>query len=119
MGIFTGADLKKYSLIQLAEKFGKFGRYIYYAVRGEDNRPVKASHDFQDNLELSSKRSLSAIRVLNKAGVPFDMMRIGGYGETDKNKVITEKDRRKYDRKIVLVVEPLDSTERGFPKEVL
>ncbi len=43
MGIFTGADLKKYSLIQLAEKFGKFGRYIYYAVRGEDNRPVKAN----------------------------------------------------------------------------
>ncbi len=43
MGIFTGADLKKYSLIELAERFGKFGRYIYYAVRGEDNRPVKAN----------------------------------------------------------------------------
>ena len=43
MGIFTGADLKKYTLIELAERFGKFGRYIYYAVRGEDNRPVKAN----------------------------------------------------------------------------
>ena len=43
MGIFKGADLKKYSLLELAERFGKFGRYIYYAVRGEDNRPVKAN----------------------------------------------------------------------------
>ena len=43
MGIFTGSDLKKYSLIELAERFGKFGRYIYRAVRGEDDRPVKAN----------------------------------------------------------------------------
>ena len=43
MGIFTGADLKQYSLVELAERFGKFGRYIYYAVRGEDNRLVKAN----------------------------------------------------------------------------
>ncbi len=43
MGIFTGADLKKYSMVELAERFGKFGRYIYNAVRGEDNRPVKAN----------------------------------------------------------------------------
>jgi len=43
MGIFNGLDLKKYSLVELAERFGKFGRYIFYAVRGEDNRPVKAN----------------------------------------------------------------------------
>lgn len=43
IGIFTGHDLKQYSLVQLAERFGKFGRYIYHAVRGEDNRPVKAN----------------------------------------------------------------------------
>jgi len=30
-------------LVELAERFGKFGRYIFYAVRGEDNRPVKAN----------------------------------------------------------------------------
>ena len=41
MGIFTGKDLKSYSLIELAERFGKFGRYLYNAVRGIDNRPVK------------------------------------------------------------------------------
>ena len=43
MGIFNGADLKKYSLVELAERYGKFGRYIYHAVRGEDHRPVKAN----------------------------------------------------------------------------
>jgi len=43
MGIFTGADLKSYSLLELAERFGKFGRYLYSAVRGEDNRPVRAN----------------------------------------------------------------------------
>jgi len=43
MGIFSGADLKGYTLVELAERFGKFGRYLYHVVRGEDNRPVKAN----------------------------------------------------------------------------
>lgn len=36
----TGGDLKKCSQIQLAEHFGKAGRFYYYIVRGIDNRPV-------------------------------------------------------------------------------
>ncbi len=40
MGIFTGADIKQYSQLDLAQKFGKIGRHFYYLVRGIDNRPV-------------------------------------------------------------------------------
>lgn len=40
LGILTGADLKKYSKLDLALKFGKAGRHFYDIVRGIDNRPV-------------------------------------------------------------------------------
>lgn len=40
MGIKTGADLKKLSLIELSKYFGKSGAYYYEIVRGNDNRQV-------------------------------------------------------------------------------
>ena len=40
-GIKTGADLKKYSRLELAQRFGKFGSYLYDVVRGIDKRKVK------------------------------------------------------------------------------
>lgn len=68
MGIFTGADLKKYSLIELAERFGKFGRYIYYAVRGEDNRPVRANR---------IRKSISKETTYNNNLVSYDAVKEG------------------------------------------
>lgn len=41
MGIRTGADLKQFSEIELAQRFGKAGRHYYKIVRAEDHRPVK------------------------------------------------------------------------------
>lgn len=41
LDIHTGKDLKKWSEIELIDKFGKTGRYYYRIVRGIDNRPVK------------------------------------------------------------------------------
>lgn len=41
LGIHTGADLKKMSKLELAQRFGKIGRFYYHIVRGIDNRPVK------------------------------------------------------------------------------
>jgi len=41
MGIFTGADLKKYKEAELVRLFGKAGRFYYNIVRGIDNRPVQ------------------------------------------------------------------------------
>lgn len=40
-GIFTGADLKQYSLGWLEEHFGKAGRWYYGIARGIDDRPVR------------------------------------------------------------------------------
>ena len=41
LGIYTGADLKKRTLEELTEKFGKSGGYYYNVVRGIHNSEVK------------------------------------------------------------------------------
>ncbi len=40
MGIKTGADLKALSELEIAQRFGKSGRYYYKIVRAEDDRRV-------------------------------------------------------------------------------
>jgi DNA polymerase IV len=40
MGIFTGADLRERSEIELIQQFGKMGRFYYRIARGEDDRAV-------------------------------------------------------------------------------
>lgn len=104
----------------MLKKFGtvlnKFTGKMRIVVRGyTDNKPVKvvAGKAYKDNLELSALRAIAALRVLNKEGIPYHLLRIGGYGETDKGKTLSDKEVMKYDRKIVLVIEPLDNTERG------
>ncbi len=44
-GIFTGADLQKYSLEDLIHRFGKMGKYYYDICRGVDDREVKPHRD--------------------------------------------------------------------------
>ncbi len=41
MGWTTGGDLKRLSQYELAQQFGKVGRFYYRIVRGIDNRPVR------------------------------------------------------------------------------
>lgn len=41
MGVFTGADLRKYSQQELMQRFGKNGRYFYEICRGIDERKVR------------------------------------------------------------------------------
>jgi len=41
LGIKIGADLKKFSLENLVEYFGKAGSYYYRIARGRDDRPVQ------------------------------------------------------------------------------
>lgn len=45
LGIPTGKQLHQKSMNFLTEHFGKFGKYLYYVVRGEDNRPVDSYHE--------------------------------------------------------------------------
>lgn len=42
LGIFTGADLKQLSEVELQTEFGSSGAYYYRVARGIDERPVKA-----------------------------------------------------------------------------
>ena len=37
----TGADLKKWTEVDLIRKFGKVGSYYFQIVRGQDDRPVE------------------------------------------------------------------------------
>lgn len=103
------------------KKFGSvlknFTSKMRIVVRGyTDNRPVRHTQGriFKDNLELSSLRAISALRVMNQEGIPYHLLRIGGYGETDKGDEISSESIRKFDRKIVLVIEELDKTERNM-----
>ncbi|WP_341531365.1 hypothetical protein WKK05_37235 (plasmid) [Nostoc sp. UHCC 0302] len=43
LGIHTGADLKRRSLLELTHHFGKAGNYYYKIARAEDDRPVEAN----------------------------------------------------------------------------
>ncbi|HAG91332.1 MAG TPA: hypothetical protein DCL41_05645 [Bdellovibrionales bacterium] len=104
------------ALERFAKVFTKFSGQLRLVVRGyTDNRPVRAGarSAYSDNLELSSLRAISALRVMEANGVPFSLMRIGGYGETDKSKAELDAKQLALDRKIVLVIEPLDKTERN------
>lgn len=42
--IHNGKDLKAWSKLDLAQEYGKAGRFYYDVVRGIDNRPVRADH---------------------------------------------------------------------------
>jgi len=42
LGIQTGADLRKFSEVELGKSFGKMGRYLYQVCRGIDERAVSA-----------------------------------------------------------------------------
>jgi flagellar motor protein MotB len=70
-----------------------------------ENRP------YRDNLELSALRSIAAMRVLQKAGIPLDRMRISGHGEFSQEikKVMTPAAGSNLgdplSRKIVLIIE--------------
>lgn len=41
LGIFTGADLRKYTRPELVQLFGKSGGYYFHICRGIDERPVR------------------------------------------------------------------------------
>lgn len=43
LGISNGADLKRWSEMDLIRKFGKAGTYYYYIARARDDRPVEAN----------------------------------------------------------------------------
>ncbi len=104
-----GKALEKFA--QIYQPFA--GQYQLRIQAFTDTRKVRWDNPrFKDNLELSALRSVSSMRALQKAGLPLSRMKIAGYGELmatqeklQKHK--NEKDPLKYNRKVVLVVEPI------------
>jgi hypothetical protein len=63
---------------------------------------------FEDNLELSALRSVSTMRVLEKAGIPFGLMRLGGWGELHQT-------RKNIERATAAVAPQTQPSERATP----
>ena len=86
-------------------------------VRGyTDIKPVNPGARYKDNLELSAFRSISAIRYLANQGIRMENMRIAGFGESSMSRENLDAQDLSQQRKVVIVIEPLDHTEREFNK---
>lgn len=109
-------ELTKQGQIALSEFSKAIEKHIgifRLVVRGyTDIKPVRSGHRYQDNLELSAFRSISAIRFLSTKGIALENMRIAGFGESGFTNRATEENNLEMQRKVVIVIEPLDHTER-------
>ncbi|MCO4794473.1 MAG: OmpA family protein [Bacteriovoracaceae bacterium] len=57
------------------------GKYLLLIRAFTDKTPVRNKNSrYRDNVELSALRSVSAMRLLNKSGVPVTNMLVSGYG---------------------------------------
>ena len=109
----------KLALESFTSKYLPYAGNYRIAIKGfTDARAVnkkrRRSKDFEDNLELSALRSISAMRVMQKAGIPLNRMEIAGAGELEAiDKVIprkeglTKKELEALSRTIVLVITPI------------
>jgi flagellar motor protein MotB len=103
-------------------------RYLPYASNYRlslkaftDSRPVKSKRQrrFQDNLELSALRSITAMRELQRAGIPLEKMELAGAGELKtmskalpNAKELTKQELDSLSRTVVLVISP---EKEGWP----
>jgi DNA polymerase-4 len=98
MGVFTGADLKKLSEIELVQRFGKAGRHYYKIVRGQDERPVNPNRVRKSiGAERTYSEDITALnekkeRLVKLAGIVFDYMKkTDNFGRTISIKVRNEE----------------------------
>lgn len=83
-----------------------------------DNVPVGKKVDWADNWELSTARALVVTRFLIEAGVPADNLSAAGYGEHDPVASNDNKQGRKKNRRIELVLLPdLSEIEKAVKKD--
>jgi flagellar motor protein MotB len=86
------------------------GRHLIGVRAYTDGKPVMqiAGRNFQDNLELSALRAISAMRSLQKAGLPLARMRIAGFGELRVPAALVQPTENSlaHARTVVLVIEP-------------
>ncbi len=87
MGIAKGGDLKKYSRLELAQRFGKFGLYLYDVVRGHDKRSVKPNRirksissetTYDDDLDTISQVKEALADLIGKLSTSCEKYNIKG-----------------------------------------
>ncbi|WP_245546840.1 DNA polymerase IV [Pseudopedobacter saltans] len=67
LGIFNGADLKKWKQNDLTKQFGKSGKFFYEIVRGIDNRSVKPNRISKSvGAEDTFENDIDDIEILNE-----------------------------------------------------
>ena len=65
LGIYTGADLKRWSEVELQTEFGQSGAYYYRVARGIDERPVRP-HRIRKSI---GKETTFSSNLLDKAEI--------------------------------------------------
>ena len=80
MSIFTGADLRRLSELELVQRFGKVGRYYYQIVRANDTRKVNpnrirksigAERTYREDI---SDKKIKREKLTKLAKIVFDYM---------------------------------------------
>lgn len=89
LGIYTGADLKRLSRIQIGQYFGKAGQQYYKMVRAEDNRSVNPNRIRKSiGAERTFNEDISTLETMKEKLAPiaktvFDYMtRRNNFGRT-------------------------------------
>lgn len=90
------------------------GKYILSIKGFTDKKPVtKKTHSYQDNLELSALRSISAMRFLRTKGIPLRRMEIAGLGELKaidsilpNRENLSQEEINSISRTLIMVIKP-------------
>jgi len=97
------------------EKYLPYAGKYQLSIKGfTDKKPVrKERRNYKDNLELSVLRAVSAMRHLQKAGLPLNRMEIAGVGELrtiekiiPKSTQLDPKELEALSRTVMLVIKP-------------
>lgn len=123
---FSGVSFFKSGSVDLTPEGAKVIRdfsekYIPYAsVYGmsvkaftDQRKVIKKKDRFKDNLELSALRAISAMRELQKSGIPLTQMDIAGLGELVElqkhlglEKEMSREQKNALSRTIVMIIRP-------------
>jgi DNA polymerase IV len=134
MGIYTGADLKQYSEIDLVQRFGKAGRHFYRIVRADDRREVNPNRIRKSiGAERTYLEDISDFAVMKEklaylAGIVHQYMeKKNNFGRTVTVKIKTpefniltrsktlQHEVRRLDELVEIACELLDNNRDEFP----
>lgn len=103
-------------LKKFVEKYLPYAGTYSLSIKGfTDKTKVSSSNHrrYKDNLELSALRSISAMRTMQRAGIPLNRMEIAGAGELNlindllpELKSASENEKNDFSRTIMIVISP-------------